>query len=160
MIDVQKGKSLSGSRCVIIFDEVQLFPPARQAIKYLVADGRYDYIETGSLIPNRKNVKDILIPSEEYRLKMYPMDFEEYLWEMGDTGLLVTQMMRNSDETGDNLYKSLVFDKLGIHQGMIIENMVAQMLRASGHDLYNKSPSVEYEFHTLRKGIFSERIFL
>ena len=79
---------------------------------------------------------------------------------MGDTGLLVTQMMRNSDETGDNLYKSLVFDKLGINQGMIIENMVAQMLRASGHDLYNKSPSAEYEFHTLRKGIFSERIFL
>ena len=82
------------------------------------------------------------------------MDFEEYLWAMGDTGLLVTQMMRNSDETGDNLYKSLVFDKLGINQGMIIENMVAQMLRASGHDLYNKSPSAEYEFHTLRKGIF------
>ena len=56
--------------CVIIFDEVQLFPYARQAIKYLVADGRYEYIETGSLISIRKNVKDILIPSEEYRIKM------------------------------------------------------------------------------------------
>ena len=60
-----KGKSLNGKNCVIIFDEVQLFPYARQAIKYLVADGRYEYIETGSLISIRKNVKDILIPSEE-----------------------------------------------------------------------------------------------
>ena len=56
-----KGKSLKGKNCVIIFDEVQLFPQARQAIKYLVADGRYEYIETGSLISIRKNVKDILI---------------------------------------------------------------------------------------------------
>mgnify|MGYP000615254039 FL=1 len=69
---------------MIIFDEVQLFPQARQAIKYLVADGRYEYIETGSLISIRKNVKDILIPSEEYRIKMYPMDFEEYLWAIND----------------------------------------------------------------------------
>lgn len=61
-----------------------MFPLARQAIKYLVQDGRYEYIETGSLISIRKNVKDILIPSEEYRIKMYPMDFEEYLWAVGD----------------------------------------------------------------------------
>lgn len=61
---------------VIIFDEVQLFPLARQAIKYLVADGRYDYVETGSLISIKKNVQDILIPSEEYKLKMYPMDLK------------------------------------------------------------------------------------
>ena len=60
-----KGRSLQGEKCVIIFDEVQLYPLARQSIKYLVADGRYDYIETGSLISIRKNVKDILIPSEE-----------------------------------------------------------------------------------------------
>ena len=74
-----KGRGLKGNRCVLIFDEVQLFPQARQAIKYLVADGRYEYIETGSLISIRKNVKEILIPSEEYRIKMYPMDFEEFL---------------------------------------------------------------------------------
>ena len=79
-----KGKKLKEKKSVIIFDEVQLFPQARQAIKYLVADGRYDYIETGSLISIKKNVKDILIPSEEYRLKMYPMDFEEFLWACGD----------------------------------------------------------------------------
>lgn len=69
---------------MIIFDEVQLFPLARQSIKALVADGRYDYIETGSLISIKKNVQDILIPSEEYRIKMYPMDFEEFLWAQKD----------------------------------------------------------------------------
>jgi hypothetical protein len=69
---------------VIIFDEVQLCPMARQAIKTLVADRRYDYIETGSLISIRKNVKDILIPSEERRMNMYPMDYEEFLWALGD----------------------------------------------------------------------------
>ena len=61
---------------LIIFDEVQMFPRARAAIKYLVADGRYDYLETGSLMSIRKNVKDIVIPSEERHIKMYPMDFE------------------------------------------------------------------------------------
>lgn len=73
---------------VIIFDEVQLFPRARAAIKYLVADGRYDYIETGSIISIKKNVKDILIPSEERRLQMHPMDFEEFLWAMGNDTLM------------------------------------------------------------------------
>lgn len=284
-----KGRQLKGEKCVLIFDEVQLFPLARQAIKYLVADGRYEYIETGSLISIKKNVQNILIPSEEYRIKMYPMDFEEYLWAlgdeityetiknsfekkkplgdaihrkimkvfrtymavggmpqaveayvtgktfaqidfikrnilalyeedlakydtdnrekasviyktipeqlenknshfkfslvdknarfhhyvdavsfiaqsmignecinvtkpeialelfsdrsnfklyMGDTGLLVTQIMKSRDETDENLYKSLIIDDLGINQGMLLENMVAQMLRASGHELY------------------------
>ena len=274
---------------MIIFDEVQLFPLARQAIKYLVADGRYDYIETGSLISIKQNVKNILIPSEEHKLKMFPMDFEEFLWAngdrvtvpairdaflqrkpvgdtvhrkimqkfrtylavggmpqavaayvegrdyrqidfikrnilelyeddlrkydrdngekasvvyrtipeqlenhnshfkmslidknaryknyveavnfvaesmignecinvtapevsleayadrgnfklyMGDTGLLVTQIMKNSADTGAELYKALIFDKLGINQGMILENMVGQMLRANGYSLY------------------------
>lgn len=284
-----KGRRLKGKKCVLIFDEVQLFPLARQAIKYLVADGRYEYIETGSLISIRKNVQDILIPSEEYRIKMYPMDFEEYLWAledeityetiknsfekkfplgdaahrkimnvfrtymavggmpqavdayingktfaqidfikrnilklyeedlakydtdnrekasviyktipeqlknrnshfkfslidknarfksyvdavnfisesmignecinvtkpeialelfsdrsnfklyMGDTGLLVTQIMKSRDKTDEDLYKSLIINNLGINQGMILENIVAQMLRASGHELY------------------------
>lgn len=73
---------------LIIFDEVQLFPKARAAIKYLVADGRYDYVETGSLMSIKKNVKDILIPSEERHLKMYPMDFEEFLWALGNETLM------------------------------------------------------------------------
>ena len=78
-VDLQERKS------VIIFDEVQLCPAARQAIKALVADHRYDYIETGSLISIKKNVKDILIPSEERKISMYPMDYEEFLWAIGDT---------------------------------------------------------------------------
>lgn len=284
-----KGKSLKENKSVIIFDEVQLFPTARQAIKYLVADGRFDYIETGSLISIKKNVQDILIPSEEYKIKMYPMDFEEFLWAkgdtitapaireafekrkplgdaihrkimqifrtymvvggmpqavnafvegktyeeidfikrnilslyeedlkkydadnrekasivfktipeqlenknshfkfslvdknaryknyvdavnfiaqsmignecvnvtapevsleayadrsnfklyMGDTGLLVTQIMNSSGETGTDLYRALIFDKLGINQGMVLENIVAQMLKANGFELY------------------------
>lgn len=284
-----KGRELKGKKCVLIFDEVQLFPKARQAIKYLVADGRYDYIETGSLISIRKNIQNILIPSEEYRIKMYPMDFEEYLWAlgdtvtfeaiksayerrkplgdsvhrkimkkfrtymviggmpqavsafvegktfaqidfikrnilslyeedlakydrdnrekasvvfrtipeqlenknshfkfsvidknaryqnyvdavsfisesmmgnecinvtkpevalelfadrsnfklyMGDTGLLVTQIMKSRDETDEDLYKALIIDNLSINQGMVIENIVAQMLKVSGHELY------------------------
>ena len=70
---------------VIIFDEVQRCPNARQAIKYLVQDGRYDYIETGSLISIKQNTKGITIPSEEERIDMYPMDFEEFRWALGDT---------------------------------------------------------------------------
>jgi predicted AAA+ superfamily ATPase len=73
---------------LIIFDEVQLFPKARAAIKYLVADGRYDYIETGSLMSIKKNVRDIVIPSEERHIKMYPMDFEEFLWALGNDTLM------------------------------------------------------------------------
>ena len=284
-----KGKSLPEKNSVIIMDEVQLFPLARQAIKYLVKDGRYDYIETGSLISIKKNVQNILIPSEEYKVKMFPMDFEEFMWAqgdtvtvpaireaflhktplgdaihrkilqhfrtymavggmpqavaafveglnyeeidfvkrnivtlyeddlrkydednrekasviyktipeqlenhnshfrfslidknaryknymdavsfiaesmignecshvtvpeisleayadrsnfklyMGDTGLLVTQIIKNSGETGPELYKALIFDKLGINQGILLENMVAQMLRVNGYSLY------------------------
>lgn len=71
-------------KSVIVFDEVQLVPKARQAIKYLVADGRYDYIETGSLIGIRKFIEGILIPSEETIIEMYPMDYEEFRWAMGD----------------------------------------------------------------------------
>lgn len=310
-----KGRGLNGKKCVLIFDEVQLFPPARQAIKYLVADGRYEYIETGSLISIRKNVQNILIPSEEYRIKMYPMDFEEYLWAigdtisfdaiknafekrkplgdaihrkimkkfrtymvvggmpqavnafvegktfaqidflkrnilslyeedlakydsesrekasvvyktipeqlenknshfkfslieksaryqnyvdavsfiaesmignecvnvtkpeaalelfadrsnfklyMGDTGLLVTQIMKNKEDTDEDLYKALIIDNLGINQGMIMENIVAQMLKAAGHELYfheylytpegsAKEKKYEIDFITIKK---------
>ncbi len=78
------GVSLQERKSLIIFDEVQKYPKARQAIKHLVADGRYDYIETGSLISIRKNVKDILIPSEEEKMYLYPMDYEEFKWTLGD----------------------------------------------------------------------------
>lgn len=282
------GKTLNRRKGAIIFDEVQFFPKARQSIKQLVKDGRFDYIETGSLISIRKNVKDILIPSEEEGVRMYPMDFEEFLWAtgnnavmdtirtafeqrkplghdihrkilqlfrvymavggmpqavaayaagqsyrqidrvkrgilrlylndlkkhdaedgdraeivfksiphqlmnrnsvfrlsvvdenartrnirnaidfldesmmintcfnvtqpevalqmyadrakfkmyMGDTGLLITHILGNGGDT-DKMYRSLIIDDLGINQGMIFENIVAQMLRANGHGLY------------------------
>ena len=281
------GKTLTKRKCVIIFDEVQFFPKARQSIKQLVKDGRFDFIETGSLISIKKNVKDILLPSEEC-IRMYPMDFEEFLWAignnaiidnirdafekrrplgdaihrkilkefrvymavggmpqavaayaegqsymqidrvkrgilrlyindlkkhdteysdraetvfksipeqlmnhnsvfrlsvvdenartrncrnaidflnesmivnncvnvtkpeatlemyadrtkfkmyMGDTGLLITHILNNGGDI-DKMYRSLIIDDLGINQGMIFENMVAQMLRANGHELY------------------------
>ena len=73
---------------VIIFDEVQLYPRARAAIKYLVADGRFDYLETGSLVSIKNNVKNIVIPSEERTISMFPMDFEEFLWAMGNETLM------------------------------------------------------------------------
>ncbi len=78
------GKGLKSNNSVIIFDEVQKFPRAREAIKYLVKDGRYHYIETGSLISIKKKSQEIVIPSEEEKRKMYPMDFEEFLWAIGD----------------------------------------------------------------------------
>ncbi|MGM9713214.1 MAG: ATP-binding protein [Prevotella sp.] len=79
------GTRLYERESLIIFDEVQAYPKARQAIKHLVADGRYDYIETGSLLGIIENTEGILLPSEERTVKMYPMDFEEFLWAMGDT---------------------------------------------------------------------------
>ena len=72
------------ARSLIIFDEVQFCPRARSGIKHFVRDNRFDYIETGSLVSIKKNVKDIMIPSEEHPVQMYPMDFEEFLWAMGD----------------------------------------------------------------------------
>lgn len=83
-LQLQFKTDLIERRSLIIFDEVQKCPLARQAIKHLVKDGRYDYIETGSLISIRKNVKNIVIPSEERKINMYPMDYEEFLWAVGD----------------------------------------------------------------------------
>lgn len=80
--------TLYNRNTLIIFDEVQLYPKARAAIKYLVKDGRYDYIETGSLVSINRNVKNIVIPSEEQRINMYPMDFEEFLWALGDDKMM------------------------------------------------------------------------
>ena len=82
------GVKLIERKSVIIFDEVQLYPKARSAIKYLVADGRYDYIETGSLVSIKENVRDILIPSEEQHIELYPLDFEEFLWALDNETLM------------------------------------------------------------------------
>lgn len=92
---------------LIIFDEVQLFPKARSAIKYLVADGRYDYLETGSLMTIKKNVKDILIPSEERHIKMYPLDFEEFLWALDNNMLMdfIRKCFNNKMPLGQALHR-------------------------------------------------------
>lgn len=88
LLSVHYGKELYPRESIIIFDEVQLFPKAREAIKYLVADGRYDFIETGSLISIKENVKDIVIPSEERHIRMHPMDFEEFCWALNEKPLI------------------------------------------------------------------------
>lgn len=88
LLSVHYGVKLYHRESVILFDEVQRFPKAREAIKYLVADGRYDFIETGSLISIKENVKDITIPSEERHLRMYPMDFEEFCWALEEVPLV------------------------------------------------------------------------
>lgn len=87
-IQLHYKKRLSPRKSIIIFDEVQACPRARESIKTLVADGRFDYLETGSLISIKKNVKGILIPSEEDSVEMYPLDFEEFLWSMGEEMLM------------------------------------------------------------------------
>jgi predicted AAA+ superfamily ATPase len=90
---------------VIIFDEVQQCPKARQAIKYLVQDGRYDYIETGSLISIKQHTQDITIPSEEDRLEMFPLDYEEFRWAMGDMATipLLRQALEKRISLGDDI---------------------------------------------------------
>lgn len=97
-------------RSAIIFDEVQKCPKARQAIKYLVKDGRYDYIETGSLLSIRRNVKNIVIPSEETRIDMYPMDFEEFLWACGKEVKAKTlkQLWEYQKPLGDATHRSMM----------------------------------------------------
>lgn len=94
-------KALTPRKSVIIFDEVQKCPQARQSIKRLVADGRYDYIETGSLLSIRKNVKDIIIPSEETRLNLYPLDFEEFIAANGDE--ITFKLLQNAFHTRKSL---------------------------------------------------------
>lgn len=97
---------------LLIFDEVQQFPRARQLIKYLVADGRYDFIETGSLIRLKKNVQDIIIPSEEEHIEMFPLDFEEFLWALGDNATIpfVRQCFEKRLPLGQAVHRKIMND--------------------------------------------------
>lgn len=112
MLQLFYSTELVNRNSVIIFDEVQLYPKARQAIKTLVKDGRYDYIETGSLISIKKNVSDILIPSEERKLEMYPMDYEEFLWALGKSSTipLLENVFNSKQRLGDDLNRKLMRD--------------------------------------------------
>ena len=103
-------KELIERKSLIIFDEVQKFPLARQAIKILVKDHRYDYIETGSLISIKENVKDILIPSEERKIQMYPMDYEEFCWAIGETQTyeMGCTIFESKKSFGENINRELM----------------------------------------------------
>lgn len=107
---------------LIIFDEVQQYPKAREAIKWLVADGRYDYLETGSLMSIKENTKDIVIPSEEYHIEMFPMDFEEYLWAKSLDMIpdYIRECYLNKKPLGQTLHRK-VYDNL--REYMIVGGM-------------------------------------
>lgn len=111
-LQLQYKVDLYERESLIIFDEVQLCPRARQAIKSLVKDHRYDYIETGSLISIKKNVQDILIPSEERKLNMYPMDYEEFLWALNDetTIPLIHKLFDSQKPFGEEINRKLMRD--------------------------------------------------
>ena len=104
--------NLENRKSVIIFDEVQREPLARQAIKHLVKDGRYDYIETGSLLSIKKNVENIIIPSEETRLEMVPMDYEEFRWALGDKATIpiLKTAFENKIPLGDDVNRRMMRD--------------------------------------------------
>lgn len=107
-LQAETGVNLVERSSVIIFDEIQLYPKARQAIKYLVKDGRYDYIETGSLISIKKNVKGITIPSEEHKINVYPMDYEEFLWATDGNADIIKQICDSGMAVGDATNRSLM----------------------------------------------------
>ncbi len=105
------GITLYNRESVIIFDEIQLQPKVRQAIKYLVKDGRYDYIETGSLLSIKKNVAGIVIPSEEYRIPVWPMDYEEFLWATGKNNYpLLRDIFTSGKPVGQAVNRALMYD--------------------------------------------------
>lgn len=110
LLGIYVGIELHPRETLIIFDEVQMFPKARGAIKYLVADGRFDYLETGSLVSINHNVKDIVIPSEEIRVDMFPMDLEEFCWATGQSQLFefVKQMYASGKELGQSLHRKMM----------------------------------------------------
>jgi hypothetical protein len=109
-LQAETGVTLIEGKSVIIFDEVQLYPKARQAIKYLVKDGRYAYIETGSLISIKKNVKDIVIPSEEHKIQVHPMDYEEFLWAIGGNVNILKQIAEKEIVVGESTNCKLMRD--------------------------------------------------
>lgn len=109
-LQAETGTTLYEHESLIIFDEVQLFPKARQVIKHLVADGRYSYLETGSLISIRKNVKDILIPSEEMKIQVFPMDYEEFCDATGGNFELLRQIFQTDSAIGQATNRKLMRD--------------------------------------------------
>ena len=140
---------------LIIFDEVQLFPYARQLLKYLVADGRYDYIETGSLLSLKQNVKDILIPSEEEEIQMFPMDFEEFLWALGDdtTMPLLTSCFEQKKPLGQALHRKVMNF---FRQYMLVGGMPQAVLEYAEYKDFAMADEIKKQILTLYRNDISK----
>lgn len=147
-LQLHYNKRLKPRRSVVIFDEVQDCPRAREAIKFLVADGRFDYIETGSLISIKKNVKDIVIPSEEETLEMYPMDFEEFMWAMGNETLMpfVEDCFERRVPLGQALHRKAM-DLFRLY--MVIGGMPQAVLKYNETKDFRKVEAVKRQILTL-----------
>ena len=139
---------------LIIFDEIQAYPKVRQAIKHLVADGRYDYIETGSLISILENTQGILLPSEERIVKMYPMDFEEFLWAMGDemTTPFISQCFETKKALGPMHRKAMEL----FRQYMIVGGMPQAVERYVKSKLFIDADTVKRDILNLYKNSVSQ----
>lgn len=131
-LSLYTGVRLYPRESLIIFDEVQMYPKARAAIKYLVKDGRYDYIETGSLVSINHNVRNIVIPSEEIRINMYPMDLEEFMWATGQDMLFdfVKEQFRTKTPLGQSLHRQMM-DTLRTY--LLVGGMPQAVLSYSEH---------------------------
>ena len=131
MLSTYYGIALYKRESLFVFDEVQQYPIARQLVKHLVADGRYDYIETGSLISIKQNVKDIVIPSEEESLDMHPLDFEEFLWAMGDEASMsyVRDCFECVRQLGPALHRKIMND---FRQYLLVGGMPQAVLEYAG----------------------------
>lgn len=147
-LQLHYNKRLKPRRSVVIFDEVQDCPRAREAIKFLVADGRFDYIETGSLISIKKNVKDIVIPSEEETLEMYPMDFEEFMWAMGNETLMpfIEDCFKRRVPLGQALHRKAM-DLFRLY--MVVGGMPQAVLKYNETKDFRKVEAVKRQILTL-----------
>ena len=159
------GRQLYKRETLVIFDEVQLHPPARQLIKQLVADGRYDYLETGSLISLHKNVRQILIPSEEEHIEMFPMDFEEFLWAMGDEATVpfLRGCFERRQALGQELHRKVLndFRQYLLVGGMpqAVQSYAAKRDFAEVDRIKKRIISLYYEDIGKYAGNYAERVF-
>ena len=142
-------------KSLIVFDEVQMFPLARQLLKYLVADGRYDYIETGSLLSLKQNVQDIVIPSEEEELKMFPMDFEEFLLALGDetTVPLLRSCFEQKKPLGQALHRKVMND---FRQYLLIGGMPQAVMEYVIHKDFARADKIKKQILALYRNDISK----
>ncbi len=142
------GISLYKRDSLLIFDEIQQFPRARQLIKYLVQDGRYDYLETGSLLSIKRNVQDIVIPSEEEHIYLYPLDFEEFLWAMGEASLvpILETFFHKKQPLGQALHRKVLNY---FRQYMLVGGMPQVVCSYQEHKDFNKADKIKRNILTL-----------